>query len=122
MRRRSFSPLSGSYGTLKPRVDSRFYNTVNQLCKALQDLLLFFGGALLGAGDVIAGLSLLTAKVALTVFSEEISYRKSYAITREVLEERLPQAREITYKFPTAHPVQLYVSARSSRRGLRATL
>ena len=122
MRRRAFSSMLWMYGALKPRVDSRFYNTVNQLCKALQDLLLFFGGALLGAGDVVAGLSLLAAKVALTVFSEEVSYRKSYAITREVLEERLPQAREVTYRFPTAHPVQLYVSAKSSRRGLRAAL
>ena len=122
MRRRAFSPVSGAYETLKPRVDSRFYNTVNQLCKALQDLLLFFGGALLGAGDVTVGLSLLLAKVALTVFSEEVSYRKSYAITREVLEERLPQALEVTYRFPTVHPVQLYVSAKSSRRGLRAAL
>ena len=114
--------MSGSYVTLKPRIDSRFYNTVNQLCKALQDLLLFFGGALLGAGNVAVGLSLLLVKVALTVFGEEVSYRKSYAITREVLEERLPQVREITYRFPTVHPVQLYVSARSSRRGLRAAL
>jgi len=122
VRRRAFSPMSGSYGTLKPRVDSRFYNTVNQLCKALQDLLLFFGGALLGAGNVAVGLSLLLVKVALTVFGEEVSYRKSYAITREVLEERLLQAREVTYRFPTTHPVQLYVSARSSRRGLRAAL
>ena len=99
-------------------MNSRFY----QLCKALQDLLLFFGGALLGAGNVAMGLSLLLVKVALTVFSEEASYRKSYAITREVLEERLLQTREMVYRFPTVHPVQLYVSTRSSRRGLRAAL
>ena len=100
-------------------MDSRLYNTMSQLCKVAQDLLLFFGGAMLGTGNVVLGTLMLLAKVALTVLGEEVSYRKSYAITREVLEESIPEQYGPVYRFPRTNPVELYVAVRSSRRGLR---
>jgi len=100
-------------------VDSRLYNTMSQLCKAAQDLLLFAGGAMLGTGNVALGVLMLVMKVALTVLGEEVGYRRSYAITREVLEERMAEYSGSVYRFPRANPVELYVTVRSSRRGLR---
>lgn len=79
----SLNPFSTS--PPNPKRSSRFYNTVHEVCKISQDVFLFFGGIMLGTGQLATGIGMLILKVVIGFIDEEISYRKAFTLTKEAV-------------------------------------
>ena len=82
---RSSSFVRSLFGANNPSRSSIFYNRVHEVCRISQDISLFFSGILLGTGHFMTGITMLALKSIMGLIDDEVSYRRSYALTKEAM-------------------------------------
>ncbi len=73
------------FGANNPSRSSVFYNRVHEVCRISQDVSLFFSGILLGTGQFMTGIAMLALKAIMGLVDDEVSYRRSYFLTKEAM-------------------------------------